>query len=455
MSLAVRIEIMTGEQKGKVYSFIGHDTFIFGRESDCHCSMPADLEISRHHYLLELNPPDARIRDFGSLNGTWVSGKKIGAREKGETPEQGQKRRYPEVDLKDGDEIRAGKTVFKVMVEIQKKATAPLLCCRCGKEVGKEIRAGNVGEYICAVCRKQVEADPIEQIDQMLGAKEDRAKGKAPLGIRGYAIKGKLGTGGFGTVYLAKKIKTGEPVALKVMLSRIAVEADAREKFQKEIRLLKSLQHPNLVQLLDHGAAGSVFYFIMEYCEAGSIADLLRRRGGKLELAEAVPLMLQSLEGLAFVHGKGFVHRDLKPQNILLKGSRQNRVAKICDLGFTKNFEQAGFSGMTMTGAFAGTPFFMPREQLTNFKYVKPASDIWSLAATFYAMLTGALPRDFPKDKDPIEVILGGNIIPVRKRDNQIPLSLAQVLDQALAHRAQDRYADAGEMLVAMKKALL
>ena len=164
--------------------------------------------------------------------------------------------------------------------------------------------------------------------------------------------------------------------------------------------------------------------------------------------------MLQSLEGLAFVHGKGLVHRDLKPENILLRGQRQNRIAKIGDLGFAKNFEQAGFSGMTVTGAYAGTPVFMPREQLTSFKYVKPTSDVWSLAATFYAMLTGALPRDFPKGKDPMEVILHGRIIPIQERDKQISKPLAQVLDRALSNNTKDRFVDGKEMLATMKKAL-
>jgi len=454
MSGTVDIGVSDGPLKGKSFSFGEHDTFLFGRLDDCHCCLADDQQVSRHHFLLEVNPPDARIRDFGSLNGTWVNGEKIGARRKGETPEQGQKRTYREVDLKDGDEIRVGQSALTVSVEVVSAKAGPLLCKRCGKDVSQEAGDGRVGDYICAECRQSIENDPVEQLVRMLVEERQEAQEAGPPHIRGYVIKRKLGEGGFGAVYLAESTRKKRAVAVKVMLSRIAVEPGAREKFQHEIRLMKDLEHPNLVRLLDHGAAGSAFFFIMEFCEAASVADLLRRRRGKLSLDEAAPLILQSLEGLAFVHSKGLVHRDIKPENVLLTGDRRNRVAKLADLGFTKNFEQAGFSGMTVTGAYAGTPAFMPREQLTNFKYVKPASDVWSIAATFYVMVTGTLPRDFPKGKDPMEVILRGRIIPVRERDPQVPAPLAKVLDRALAHSAKDRFADAEAMLNAMRKAL-
>lgn len=450
----VSIDVSEGPLKGKSFSFAEHDTFIFGRMADCHFSLPDDKQVSRHHFLLEVNPPDACIRDFGSLNGTWVNGEKIGARKKGETPEQGKKRRYRETDLKDGDLIRAGQSVLSVGVEVQSCDHAPLLCKRCGKDVSPEVGGGRGGDYICAECRKSIENDPVEQLVKMLAEERHEGQDASPPQIRGYVIKRKLGEGGFGAVYLAERTRTKTAAAVKVMLSRIAVEQEAQDKFQHEIQLMKDLEHPNLVRLFDHGAAGSAFYFIMEFCEAGSVANLLQRRGGKLGLDEATPLILQSLEGLAFVHSKGLVHRDLKPENILLCGEKLNRIAKLADLGFAKNFEQAGFSGMTITGAYAGTPAFMPREQLTNFKYVKPASDVWSLAATLYVMVTGALPRDFPKGKDPMEVILRGDIIPVRDRDPHVPARLAKVLDRALSHSAKDRYADAGVMLKAMRRAL-
>ena len=96
----------------KTFPFDEHDAFLFGRMEECHCCLQDDLQVSRHHFILEVNPPDSRIRDFGSLNGTWVNAEKIGSRRAGETPEQGQKRPYPKVDLKDGDEIKAGETVL-------------------------------------------------------------------------------------------------------------------------------------------------------------------------------------------------------------------------------------------------------------------------------------------------------------------------------------------------------
>ena len=114
----------------------------------------------------------------------------------------------------------------------------------------------------------------------------------------------------------------------------------------------------------------------------------------------------------------------------------------------------AGFSGMTATGSYAGTYPFMPREQVTNFKYVKPVSDVWAMGATLYHMLTNRYPRDFVRGRDPIEVILRGEIVPIRKRLTSFPRSVAEVIDRSLANKAEDRYQDAGEMLQALRKVL-
>lgn len=272
--------------------------------------------------------------------------------------------------------------------------------------------------------------------------------------IEGYEILRQLGIGANGAVYQARRKKDTAIVAVKVMLARVAGSENARKKFLHEMELLKSLRHANIVSLLESGAIGSAFYFVMEFCDAGDLTDLMSRRGGRVPLDEATGIMLQALDGLAYAHGKGIVHRDLKPGNLLLAGSRVNRKIKVSDFGLAKNFEQTGFSGMTLTGQFAGTPPFMPREQVLNFKHVKPVSDVWSMAATFYSMLTGQPPRDRPAGVDPMSVVLDGIAVPIRQRDRNIPKPLAEVIDRALAINKKERYQDASEFKTALAKAL-
>ena len=183
--------------------------------------------------------------------------------------------------------------------------------------------------------------------------------------------------------------------------------------------------------------------------------DLMMRRGGKLTLHEASPIMLQVLKGMAYVHSEGFIHRDLKPPNILLSGKEGQWVAKIGDMGLAKNFEEAGFSGMTVTsGGFAGSLAYMPREQIINFRNIKPVSDIWAIGATYYHMLTGYLPRARRPGEEPINIVLYGKAIPIRQRNPDIPQSVAAVIDRALTSNEIERYQNAGEMYRALSQAL-
>jgi serine/threonine protein kinase len=239
-----------------------------------------------------------------------------------------------------------------------------------------------------------------------------------------------------------------------VMLSQVAVDKSNLEQFLREIRNVASLKHPNIVQIFDFGSTEGIFYFAMEWCEGGGVDRLMAQHKGKVPLQLAKPIILQSLDALAHAHSKGFVHRDLKPSNILLSFARNNVVAKLGDFGLAKSFEKAGLSGLTLTGNYAGTPYFIPREQITNFKYVKPVSDVWSMGATIYNMLTGQLPYEFSQGRDPIDVILNDDIVPIRNRDKSVPAALAGVLDKALAKEVKKRYQTAAEMLEALRQAL-
>ncbi|MDI7277568.1 MAG: FHA domain-containing serine/threonine-protein kinase [Anaerolineae bacterium] len=489
----VTLTVVEGAQRGKEFAFSEHDTFLFGRMEDCHVGLPEDRFVSRYHFILEANPPEARIRDLGSLNGTYVNGTRYGGRERGETPEEGAKRKYPEVDLHDGDEIKVGATVFRVAIAqpvlcadcgsevpedargqarqsdgtficpaCQEKRRAPrprppapepVRCQRCGKEVAAEAGQAPHSEYLCQECRRQVQEDPSAVFAALL---RQLLQPEAPLSlsIPDYQIEKELGKGGMGAVYLARHKRTGEPVAVKVMLPRVAVQEQARTKFMREIDVMRALRHPNIVELYDHGSAGGVFYCLMEFCAGGSADRLMARRGGRLELAEAGPIILQALAGLAYAHEQGYVHRDLKPQNILLSGREGDWTAKVADMGLSKNFEEAGLSGHTVTGQYAGTAPFMPREQVINFRFAKPVTDVWAMGATLYNMLTGQYPYQFTRGEDPIQVILQGRIVPIRDRKAGIPRKVEEVIDRSLAVNPKDRYQNGGELLKALRRAL-
>ncbi len=491
MPARVILEVCSGPIEGKSFRFDRHDTFLFGRGRDCHARIPKDPLVSRHHFILEANPPDVRIRDLGSRNGTRINGRKCGGRAAGETAEQAASRHYPEVDLKHGDRISVGNTTIEVKVELplicsrcgaeiselDPQRTAPLpdncVCtqCRakppgvgrretivevvrcgcCGKGVSDEVQHGGRGEYVCRECQ----TDALSENGGLRRLIQDAAKrirGAARLDISGYEIGEELGKGGMGAVYKAVRKADGCTVAVKVMLAKIAIDDDARRRFLQEIEIAGRLRHPHLVARLDSGAAGSVFYFVMEYCTGGSLDGLMRRRGGKLPAKIALSVLLQCVDGLEQAHQANIVHRDLKPQNILLDAQAGRTVAKIADFGLAKDFDAAGFSGMTMTGQVAGTYHFMPREQLTNFKYLQPVSDLWSLAATFYNSVTGHCPLDFPVGRDPVAVILHEDPVPLRKRDPAIAPALAAVIDRALLTDPGERYQTAAELKEALRR---
>ena len=511
MPAKITLKVIQGALAGKEYVFSERSTCIIGRGLDCNPRLPDDDfhgTISRNHCLLDINPPDVRIRDFGSMNGTFVNGKKIGQRQAGLAAGEAILSEFPEYDLVDKDEIKLGGTVFKVMVytppacvkcgaEIpeedydtaqvgenvylcadhqvdagQEAATRIMeaenivaeskKCGKCGKDISGEVNKARRGEYICEECRQ----NPMKIAQALVEEAKKGESGGGMENIQGYTIIKELGRGGMGAVYLARHEKTGERVALKVMLPQVATDKSARDMFQREVEVTKALSHPNVVQLLDSGYSNGIFFFTLEFCDGGSVDKLMADAGGKLPLDEAMAIALQALDGLEYAHNvevkvqladgsvansRGIVHRDLKPANIFLSGKGPDRVAKIADVGLGKAFDQAGLSGQTRTGAVVGTPYFISRPQVINYKYAKPDIDVWSMAATLYNMLTGKLPRKFMKGKDPWQIVLQSKPEPIRSREASIPPKLAEVIDMALIDQPEIKIKTAREL----KKMLL
>lgn len=454
MASKIILTVTKGTLSGTVFVFEAHDTLLFGRQKECHIHLPDDKTVSRHHFLLEVSPPQAHLRDLGSRNGTFVNGVRYGGRQKHESPTEGGRHHYPEVDLYHNDEIRVGETRLHFEVHHQ-QARQTIYCQQCGRDVSDEVGPEQTGDFLCSRCRERMKNDPAVLLMNLFA--QTPAKKTQGIQLADYQILKKLGEGGMGAVYLiAPKVRTqGHEMALKVMSARTAVDPHAKQTFLREIESTEALKHPNIVSFFGSGAEKSTFYFLLEYCQGGSVSNLIDLRGGRLTVAEAGPIMLQASRGLAYAHRMGFVHRDIKPQNILLSGTEGNWQAKIADFGLAKNISDAGLSGLTMSGeGFAGSLLFMARDQILDYKYTKPTSDIWSMGATFYFMLTGCFPRPNRSGADPIDIALKEKAVPLLKIAPELPPALASVIDRALAFHPKDRYSTADDMADALEKAL-
>jgi serine/threonine protein kinase len=506
--MRVEITITDGPEKGRVLRFDEPDCFLFGRADDARVSIPGDPHISRHHFLLEISPPDCKITDLDSKNGIIVNGIRYGGRRPPaagihQAPDEGR-----EALLRDGDEILVGTTRMKISIRMDavctecgkrvvgeeahlfasaglpclcescriktRKLTIQrsdprarqriVLCARCRKDVTAEagVRGQVEGaEYVCRACRDREEADPSALLKAILEeAKTSPAVEGAPQ-IQGYRIDRLLGRGGMGMVYRAVEVRTKRPVVIKTMLPQVAADPDKVRAFQREIDVNRQLHHPHIVELIDHGRAKGTFFCVLEYVEGMDLGDYVESKGGRLPLEEALSLLLQILDGLAYAHTAtvsiglagevartftGIVHRDLKPQNILLERTRDGWIPKIADFGLSKSFAAAGLTDITIPGFIAGTPIYWPREQITHYKYLCPATDVFSIAAVFYEAISGKYVRegflqmqaDCQRRKrragipDFMRVIANNPVIPIRQRVPSFPPAIAEVFDRAL-----------------------
>lgn len=460
----VLIDAMGGAMSGRRWEFDAADTWVVGRSPDCHAQLdPSDPTVSRHHFLLEVRPPFIQVRDLGSRNGTYVNDEKIGARDRDERAEDAKLRSFPVRELEHGDLIRVGSYRFRVLIEGDAAARATFVrCSRCGATIRRWVHRATV-TVLCDACIEQSAADPLVALDRAIAvgsipppiepgssdppATEPERGPKAPR-FPGYVIRRKIGEGGTGAVYEAEA-PDGVHVAVKVLLSRVAVDEGVRAMFNREIASLAELQHPRIVRLVDTGANGSSFFFVMELCPQGSVASIVGRSGQPLTAERAVTWMCDALEGLAYAHERGIVHRDVKPGNLLIDA---NGRGKIGDFGLAKHFERAGLSGFTMTGSFAGTFEFMPREQLTRYRDLRPTGDVYSAGATLYWALTRKTVLDFGPKIDRVTALLQHAPVPIAQRGVVLPPALCAVIDRACSLDPNDRYRDAGAMLAALRE---
>ncbi|MEI7685018.1 MAG: serine/threonine-protein kinase [Planctomycetota bacterium] len=204
--------------------------------------------------------------------------------------------------------------------------------------------------------------------------------------ISHYDLVEKIAEGGMGTVYRGRDQITGQVVAIKVVPKHLLSNQVFLKRFEQEYTAARALDHPNIVRALDFGRDGETPFLVMEFVEGESLGARIEREGAIAE-DEAIRIICQSAQGLHKAHKLGLIHRDVKPDNILITNEGQ---AKVTDLGLVKELEAD--QNLTRTGRGLGTPHFMAPEQFRNAKKADVRCDIYSLAATLYMMVTGELP---------------------------------------------------------------
>jgi serine/threonine protein kinase len=203
-----------------------------------------------------------------------------------------------------------------------------------------------------------------------------------------YLVLDKIGGGAQGTVFKGRHALTGVDVAVKLVSAEVVADEQARLRFAQECQVARLLDHPHVVRMLDFGLEGSTPYLVMEYVDGASLGDRLETQGPLAE-AEAVRLFRQVGAALQWAHDKKLVHRDVKPDNILVTSTGD---AKLVDLGLAKNLQ--GNLDLTRTNTIFGTPNFMAPEQFVDAKRTDAQSDLYALAASLYMVVTGQIPFD-------------------------------------------------------------
>ncbi len=257
-----------------------------------------------------------------------------------------------------------------------------------------------------------------------------------------YRVTGILGRGGMGIVLKAHDDLIDRDVAIKLLPEEFAANETSLNRFLTEARAAGRLSHPNIVGIYEVGQEGSSLFLVMELVPGGSIDDQLSRGVPYPPLA-ATRIILDACRGLEAAHAQGMVHRDIKPANLLR--SQDGRV-KVTDFGIVK--DRAGTSSVTMAGNVVGTPYYMSPEQCSG-GTVDPRSDVYSLGATYYSLLTGENP--YQDSKSAIHVMFAHCNQPPpspRKADASIPLGCEAIVQKAMAKNPADRYQSVAEMAI-------
>jgi len=261
-----------------------------------------------------------------------------------------------------------------------------------------------------------------------------------------YKLEAKLGSGGMSTVYLARDTTLDRQVAVKVMHREMSEQADQLERFRQEARAVAKLSHPNVVAVIDAGEDGGHPYIVFEYVEGETLKQRINRIGA-LDPQEALAYAIEIARGLTVAHARNMVHRDIKPQNVLIDSEGR---AKLTDFGISRQLEQ---DGMTATGRVLGTTDYVAPEQAMGHP-VDQRSDIYSLGVVLYEMLVGQVPFHADSQVGVAMKHVNEELPDVQQRRPELSAAAALVVERATAKDADERYQQVGELIDDLSTAL-
>jgi serine/threonine-protein kinase len=270
-----------------------------------------------------------------------------------------------------------------------------------------------------------------------------------------YHIDRLIGRGGMGAVFQATNAAIGKRVALKFLGAETSKDIDAATRFQREAEAASLAESPHIVQIFDSGRSERGLPFLVMELLTGEDLRARLRQEGRLAPEAAARIALQVLKALRQAHDKGIVHRDLKPDNVFLcRRDDEPAFIKIVDFGISKLQQRPGVDTLTHKGAVLGTAFYMSPEQAQSFPDIDGRTDLFSLGAILYEMLTGEPPHSAPTYEAVLIAICTRDAEDVRKKAPEVPEKLARVIARALRRDREERYQTAQEMLDDLDAAL-
>lgn len=315
----------------------------------------------------------------------------------------------------------------------------------CGEDESLEREVESLLAAHDGMAEQFLEAPAFAAMTGAGGAPDERRRAVLVQALAGrYTIEREIAHGGMATVYLARDLRHGRNVAIKVMRDEVAAAVGA-ERFLEEIRVTASLQHPHILPLFDSGSAGGVLWYVMPHVDGETLRSRLTREG-PLQIEEALRLAGEMAEALQHAHARGVIHRDVKPENVLLQGGH----ALVADFGIALALEHAGGERLTRTGLTLGTPQYMAPEQAAGERVIDARVDVYALGAVLHEMIAGEPPFTAGTRQALVLRILQEPPTAIATKRPDVAPWLESVIRRALAKRPGDRWPSATAFAAAL-----